>query len=236
MAAGRCLRAARKDFWETQDPASWSEEEKQVLLWRSPWARDGFARMDEKKPPTAGYGNNGRQGIELPDTRPGVPPGGQNSVPIGEPIPRAPEAPGQPIQFHVVARWETAKPVRLAGGPELPELTGDFYVIRLRGLPLMPPPKVKPGETEPADPNGGMLQEIQRGTRLERAGKAPIGCAHLFKGSGSAATEVLLFFPRTPNGITIADKMVTLESWFNVFHLSIKFPLKDMMYRGALAL
>jgi len=230
------MRAARKKFWETKAPGSWSAEEKQILLWESPWAREGFARMDNQKDPTVGYGNNGRQGIELPDTRPGVPPGGVKSVPIGEPVPRAPEAPGEPVQFRVLARWETAKPVRLAGAPEVTELTGQFYVVRLRGLPLMSPPKVQPGEAAPPNPNEGMLPAIKAGSRLERAGKAPIPCAHLFTGSGNASTEVLLFFSRAADAITIADKVVVLESRFAVFHLSIKFSLKEMMYRGELAL
>jgi hypothetical protein len=230
------MRAARKEFWETKDPASWSNEEKQILLWDSPWARQGFARIEDRKQPTPGYGNNGRQGVEMPDARPGVPPGGTKSVPFGEPVPPVPKPGGEPVQFRVLARWETARTVRLAGGPEVPELTGQFYVIRLRGLPLMPPPKAKPGEAAPPDPNEGMLRAIQAGTRLERAGKAPIPCEHLFAGSGNASTEVLLFFSRVADPITIADKVVTLESRFAVFHLSIKFSLKAMMYKGELTL
>ncbi len=232
------LQAAGREFWQAKDPSGWSPEEKQVLLNESPWARAGFAKMEEDKPrrTTLGYGNNGRPGGDMPDTRPGVPPGGVRSVPIGEEIPKAPRAdPGKPLQFPVMARWETAKPVRMAGGPEVPELTGQYYVIRLRGLPLMPPAKVSQGETAP-DPNEGMLAAIKAGSRLERKGKAEIPCDHLFKGSGEAATEVLLFFRRGVDSITAADKVVTLESQFGVFHLSIKFPLKDMIYKGELAL
>jgi len=230
------LHAARKEFWETKDPAGWSSDEKQILLYQSPWAQQGFARVEDKKRPTVGYGRNGRQGVDMPDTRPGLPAGGLTSVPIGERVPPVPKPPGAPVQFPVLARWETAKPVRLAGGPEVPEMTGQFYVIRLRGLPLMPPPKVKPDEPPPPDPNEGMLQAIKAGSQLERAGKAPIPCAHLFTGSGNASNEVLLFFPRPADAVTIADKVITLESRFAMFHLSIKFPLKDMIYQGELAL
>jgi hypothetical protein len=140
------------------------------------------------------------------------------------------------VQFRVLARWETAKPVRLAGGPAVPDITGDFYVIRLRGLPLMPPAKVNPGEPAAPNPNEGMLQAIKEGSRLERAGKAAIPCAHLFTGSGDASRDVLLFFSRGSDPITTGDKVVTLESRFAVFHLSIKFPLKEMVYKGELAL
>jgi len=231
--------AARKEFWEAKDPANWTAGEKQALLYQSPWAREGFARIEDKKRPAAGGGGESRQGAEVPVPRPAGPPGGVpavQSVPIGEKIPPPPKTGGEPVQFPVLARWETAKTVRLAGGPEVPELTGQFYVIRLRGLPLMPPPKVKPGEAAPPDPNEAMLQAIKAGTRLERAAKSPIPCAHLFTGSGNASTEVLLFFSRVPDPIAIADKVVTLDSRFAVFHLSIKFPLKDMTYQGELTL
>lgn len=226
------MRAARKEFWESKDPASWSSEEKQALLEQSPWAREGFARMEEKKRrPVAASTSAGTPGVDLPDPQRGGAPG-MKSVPIGEKVPPPPKADAGPLlEFRVLARWETAKPVRLAGGPEVPELTGQFYVIRLRGLPLMPPAKPKPGEAAAANPNEGMQQAIQQGSRLERAGKAAIRCAHLFTGSGN---EVLLFFPREP--IVAADKVVMLESWFGVFHLSVKFPLKEMVYRGELAL
>ncbi len=236
LPACLALRAARKDFWESKDPASWSAEEKQVVLGQSPWAQEGFARMEIEKKQRPGYASNGRPGVDMPDTRPGVPPGGVRSVPIGEKPPPVPNPdPGHPLEFRVLARWETAKPVRLAGGPEVPEMTGQFYVIRLRGLPLMSPPKTKPGEDAP-NPNEGMLQAIERGSRLERKDKPGIACVHLFTGSGDASTQVLLFFPRGEDPITVADKLVTLESRFAQFHLSVKFPLKEMMYRGELAL
>ena len=155
---------------------------------------------------------------------------------MGEAPPPPPNPdPGHPVQFRVLARWESAKPVRLAGAPELPELTGQYYVIRLRGLPLMPPPKVRP-EQVATNPNESMLQAIQQGSRLLRKDKPGIPCAHLFMGSGDAATEVLLFFPRGADPIQVVDKLVTLESRFAPFHLSVRFSLKDMMYKGELAL
>jgi hypothetical protein len=139
------------------------------------------------------------------------------------------------VQFRVLARWESATPVRLAGGPELPEGVAQFYVIRLRGMPLLPPPKGGNGESAP-NPNQGMLQAIEQGSRIERKDKSAIRCAHLLTGSGESATELLLFFPRGADPIAVEEKAVTLDSRFGPFHLSVKFPLKDMMYKGALAL
>jgi hypothetical protein len=222
------IHAARKEFWESKDPGAWTSEEKQVLLGQSPWAQEGFVRMEvEKKRNAPGYGRNGKQGVDMPDTRPGVSPGGVRSVPIGEPVPPVPKTDkGPPVQFRVLARWETAQPVRLAGGPEVPEMTAQFYVLRLRGLPLMPAPQS----------NESMLQSIKAGSRLERKGKPGIPCDHLFAGSGKESTEVLLFFSRAGDPITVADKLVTLECSFVPFYLSVKFPLKDMTFQGKLAL
>ena len=229
------LQAARKEFWDSKDPASWTPDEKQVLLSDSPWAQGGFARMEVEKRHTPPSYGNGMPSGGMPDTRPGIGSGGVRNVPTGDTPPPLPKPDSHPVQFRVLARWESAKPIRLAGGPEVPESTGQFYVIRLRGLPLMSPQKAKSGEVAP-NPNEGLLRPIKEGSRLERKGKSAIPCTHLFNGSGDAATDVLLFFARPADPITLADKFVTLESRFALFHLSIKFPLKDMVYKGELTL
>ena len=223
----RALQAARNDFWESKDPAAWTSEQKQILLEQSPWAREGIVHFEAPKRATGPYEGVATPGGDVPGANPNHSPGAPTSVPIGErPPPRPSTDTGQSIQFRVLARWESAKPVRLAGGPELPPETAQFYVIRLRGMPLLPPP----------NPNEGALEEIKQTSRIERKAKSPIPCTHLLTGSGESATELLLFFPRGTDPITAADKLVTLESRFGPFHLSVKFPLKDMMYKGALAL
>ena len=235
LPLGLALQAARKEFWDSKDPASWSHEEKQALLSGSPWAQESFVRMEvesRRRPPSYG---GGMPSGGMPDTRPGIGSGGVRNVPTGDAPPPLPKPDSDPVRFRVLARWESAKPVRLAGGPEVPELTGQFYVIRLRGLPLMAPQKARSEEVAP-NPNEGLLQTIKEGSQLERKGKPAIPCNHLFTGSGDAATDVLLFFARPADPITVADKFVTLESRFALFHLSIKFPLKDMVYKGELAL
>jgi hypothetical protein len=232
------LWAARKQFWDTKDPANWSDDEKQAVLSQSPWAREGYALMELGKSPDTGpgYGNDGRRAVDIPQVRPGAPPGGVKSVPLGEPMPPVPDPNARlPVKFRVLARWESARPVRLAGAPALPDSSGQFYIIRLRGLPLMPPPKAGAGEVA-ANPNENLLQAIKEGSRLERKDSPAIPCARLFAGPGDMATEVLLFFPRGTDPITAADRLVTLESRFANFHLSIKFPLTDMMFKGQLAL
>ena len=237
--AFHALPAARKEFWENKDPAEWSDEEKRILLGQSPWAREGIVRFEVELKgarATGSYEGVARPGGGVPGANPGATPGAIASVPIGEPPPPVPSTDtGQSVRFKVLARWESAKPVRLAGGPEMPEGTAQFYIIRLRGMPLLPPPKGKDGDSVP-NPNQGMLDAIQQNSRIERKNKIAISCAHLLTGSGESATELLLLFARGTDPITVGEKAVTLESRFGPFHLSVKFPLKDMLYKGALAL
>ena len=206
------------------------------MLGQSPWAREGIARLEVERKRERPYEGVARPGGGVPGAMPADRPGAAASVPIGEPPPPVPSTEtGQSVQFKVLARWESATPVRLAGGPELPEPTAQFYVILLRGMPLLPPPKGGNGENVP-DRNQGMLEAIKQGSRIERKDKTAISCAHLLTGSGESATELLLFFARGTDPITVGEKTVTLESRFGPFHLSVKFPLKDMMYKGVLAL
>jgi hypothetical protein len=237
--AFHALPAARKEFWENKDPAEWSDEEKRILLGQSPWAREGIVRFEVELKgarATGSYEGVARPGGGVPGANPGATPGAVASVPIGERPPPVPSTDtGQSVRFKVLARWESAKPVRLAGGPEMPEGTAQFYIIRLRGMPLLPPSKGKDGDSVP-NPNQGMLDAIQQNSRIERKNKIAISCAHLLTGSGESATELLLLFARGTDPITVGEKAVTLESRFGPFHLSVKFPLKDMLYKGALAL
>jgi len=99
----------------------------------------------------------------------------------------------------------------------------------------LPPRKGGNGESVP-NPNQEMLEAIRQNSRIDRKDKIAIPCAHLLTGTGESATELLLFFARGADPIAVSEKAVTLESRFGPFHLSVKFPLKDMIYKGALAL
>ena len=231
--AVRILRAATKDFWDSKEPSAWSSEEKNLLLSDSPWARSGVAQFDTGKRPTKPYEGIARPGNGTPGANPGANnPNAAVSVPFGEKPPPVPTTEtGRDVKFGVLARWESAAPVSLAGGPALPAESAKYYVIRLRGMPLLPATKTETVLTR----NQDILLAIEKGSRIERKETA-IPCAHLLAGSGDAALDLLLFFERSANPITVAEKLVTLECTFRPFHVSIKFPLKEMVYRGTLAL
>jgi hypothetical protein len=220
------LHAARKEFWESKDPSAWTAEEKNLLLGDSPWARAGVAQFDTGKRPTKPYEGIARPGGATPGANPGANnPTAATSVPFGEKPPPPPTTDtGRDIKFDVLARWDSAAPVRLAGGPALPAEAANYYVIRLRGMPLLPASKTETVLTR----NQEILAAIEKGSILERRDTA-IPCAHLLSGSGDAALDLLLFFERGARPITVAEKSVTLASTFRPFHVQIKFPLKDML-------
>jgi len=225
--------AAARDFWKEKDPAAWTPEEKDALLYQSPWARQGtllFTREIKHEPPptvaTPGAGVPGARPANTPRT-------GTPTVPMGEPIPPPPgSGKGEPPKFPVLVRWETARPVQLAGGAKLPEETSAYYVIRLKGMPLMRP---RPGKDEP-NPNLGLLEAIKQDSLIQRKNRDPLRCNHLLTGSGNEVTDLLLFFPRQPDPITLAENEVEFITAFGSFRLSLKFPLKEMVFQGALML
>ena len=103
-AAPALLRA--KDFWETKDPSTWTDEEILSLTSKSPWAR--LAVPDYK-------------GADDPVG--GVIPGGKSG---------RPQSSGQTIGV----RWESAQPMLDALKTRIPPEFDGHYVIGVSNLPI----------------------------------------------------------------------------------------------------
>ena len=154
--AFHALQAARKEFWESKDPADWSNEEKRILLGQSPWAREGIVRFEVERKrarapdPTRAWRD--REEVFPAPIR--APHPGPSRVCRSVSVRRRFQAPtrASPCSSGCSRAGKAPKPVRLAGGPEMPEGTARFYVIRLQGMPLLPPPKGRDGESVP-NPN-----------------------------------------------------------------------------------
>jgi hypothetical protein len=102
-------------------------------------------------------------------------------------------------------------------------------------MPLLRP-RANPERASAADANQGLLETIKQTSRIERRNKPAIPCTHLLTGSGEAATELLLFFARGSDPITLAEKEVTVVSRFGSFRLAVKFRLSEMVFHGKLEL
>jgi len=120
-----------------------------------------------------------------------------------------------------VVRWESARPILDATGIPLSTDFRGHYVIGVTGLQV--PPAQRPG----------MLQILQGAAFLEK-GKERVqpGVAEY---SRDGAT-IFFGFSRELFPLTAADKEVQFEINTGDLRIRAKFELKEMTYRGQLAL
>jgi hypothetical protein len=234
--------AGSRDFWKNGDPAQWTPQEIQHLLTDSPWSQQANATFPQAEDEPA------QPAIEVPQA--------------GMPNPRNAATDGRwdggvgrnnrgtlPT-LNVTVRWDSALPVREALGRQhapaaySPEQIQKYYLVSVAGLVpagryMNPTLNTRSGDDtfgtrNPQDPRNPeeMLEGVMHYARLFPHGKAPIrpDDAKL-----DPAGTILLFFPRT-SSITLDDKDVTFEVRFGSLSVTKKFRLKDMVYKGELAL
>jgi len=133
---------AASDFWNKKEPDEWSEQERETLKTKSPWAKKihgegGFggrgggrgSSMDSSgsKGSFGGMSGADSNGISTGGGggRRGGGGGGGDMGPAA-PAPQGPE---------VVIRWESAAPMLAATKFQLPPALADHYAISITGLP-----------------------------------------------------------------------------------------------------
>jgi hypothetical protein len=152
---------------------------------------------------------------------------------------------GSMQQTHqVLVRWESAKPVRDASKKNLPPETSPYYVVSIEGLPNprggVGGHKGSGGAPESADmsPDERRKQrdeQIMAGIFLQRKGKDPIYPEKVTR-AGQGGSILVLLFAKEGHTIDAADRDVTLVCKVGPMEMKVKFALKDMMYKGELAL
>jgi hypothetical protein len=232
---------AAPDFWNKQKPAEWTDQQKEEIRTKSPWAKKvdaemtGGGRGGGGGGDTSGGGEDGGGGGG--GRRSGGGGGGKSVAPAGN----VSGAPGQSLGV----LWMSAKPIQdahpLTFGPKL----DNHYVIAVTGIPQQvlnaamtgrgarggrggdqasadPPPA-------PADPGAG----LKRGATLVVRGKDPQGCDVVMSMNNNAT--VLFGFAKDSLPLTLADKEVEFDLKLGRMSAREKFALKDMMYNGELA-
>lgn len=113
MGLGGLAAAAAKDFWNAKQPSDWTPDEIQMLLNKSPWAKDA----------TISYygGQNGPLANPLP--------GSHRSSSRNGGSPSA----TSPADWKAIIRWESALPVRLAMNKIESEDVQKFYILNMVG-------------------------------------------------------------------------------------------------------
>lgn len=231
LAGAGLAWAGSSDPWEKKDPADWTPQEVDKLLYKSPWAKSVTAQGAAGQ--TGGSGYPGGGGGYPPGGGGGYPGGGY--PPVGMPrrggpggYPRQgggyPQGGGRGMETRQgTVRWESAKPMRAARKDQLPEAFANHYVISVSGFPVW---TVNEGTDR-------RLDEMKMNTTLRPKGKdyAQPGIVQ----PNEAASAWLFGFSKDALNLTAADKEVEFTSRIGSFVIKASFNLKDMVYRKELA-
>ena len=215
--------ALAADAWKKKY-ADWKRDDALAILSRSPWAQtakiefkidgqeiDGPRSGGIIGPPEGPPGGNGSVG----------PPGGAPARPGGGIVQKGP---GTLPDFKVLARWESAKPVRLAMGIEGEPANSNLYTVSLIGFPILR-----------AD-LAASLAPMKATTRLERGGgKDWLRATHVINRETGGVTAIVFSFDGTDQPITPDDREVLFVTRLGLMHLRVKFTLKDMTFERKLA-
>ncbi len=228
------LAFGASDFWNKKEPAEWSASDIHMLTSRSPWAKE--VRIEDRSKAGNSYDGSAPVGSNLPGDpnnamrSTGVASGPQTQASMQRaPVPyeigqgqRDAERRAIPAAaVAAVVRWESARPILDATGIPLPTDFRGHYVIGMSGLQIAPAERP------------GMLELLRGAASLEK-GKERIqpGLAEYSK-DGST---VFFGFARELFPLTSADKEVQFEINTGDLRVRAKFEMKEMVYRGQLAL
>lgn len=234
IAAGR-LYGYSSDFWNKKDPSQWSSQEIEQLTTKSPWAKEinASAPMDYPDRRNGGGGSNGGGSNGGPMSSPSPRIGGPLGIPgIGGGGPmggggRRQQPGGYPVQsFKGTIRWESAQPMLDAMKSKVPDAFANHYVISVSGIPLSGSYRGSEDESD-ADRLKGVTFLSARGKRDLQPG--------IVQQQASSSGSVLFGFSKEMLALSPDDKEVDFSTQFGRLNLKAKFNLKEMMYRGKLA-
>ena len=231
------LIAKESKFWETKDPSEWSADEIDRLITRSPWAKEvkvAIAQPDfdggaSRRPVDTGgrpgglsipgLGGGGMGGINIP----GIGSGGSGG--------RGGQGRGTDPKIELIVRWESAKPVLDALRTPLAEVLADHYVISLNGVPNI---YLRDRTAERSDGEQDRSERSRLQARLTVKGKSAVRSAVVQQAPG-ALTQAYLFGFSPKEVSVLPDDEVTFATQLNRTLITVTFNLKEMTYRGALA-
>jgi hypothetical protein len=229
LAAAPGLAAA--DFWQTKEPAQWTDKEAKRLLTDSPWARQASISMGTG----AQRGRPNRNVAETSDATQGRgqlantrSPGGRYGSPDDS-------GGGAPAEQTVIVRWESAAPVRDAQlkreqpavvAQRFAEWSKTFYIVSVSRFPLTVPPG-------PALDK--LVESMAQSATLSFKDKEPLKPARAFFLQDPEGALFVVLFPRADE-IGTDDKEVSFELAGGRIEFRSKFALKNMLLRGKLEL
>ncbi len=225
-----------EDFWKAKEASEWSAKDLEKMLKKSPWAKEAPVNGMEDRAGTRGRGAGMGEASGVGDISGGSESDSMSAGGGGRggrrgsrmDLPTIPEAP------KVVVRWETAAPVleaaTRAGVPIIrPEAAQQFYIVSVTGFPM------PGGPNQDKERLQGMRDALMKATVLTRKDKDPVAPVRVDVIPGQRGAMMVFLFMRTVN-ISADDKEVVFATRMGKAEIKSKFQLKDMIYRGALAL
>ena len=144
-------------------------------------------------------------------------------------------------QYKGTVRWESAKPVLEAMKAPLPDAFANHYVIGVNGFPLYGAHHRRSQDDSDNDATTSqstedMLDQLKSLSFLEPKGRDGAQPGIVQKSPSAGGGTLLFGFSREMLALKLEDKEATFSTKLGSLLIKTKFNLKDMVYRGELAL
>lgn len=213
------LAYSPREFWNEKKSADWTDDERQELLSKSPWAKEAEVKSNVGPgglgAPRASGSMNRRTmgGSRTPGT-----------VPNTSPVPEG--------HYKAIVRWDSALPVREAYRNQSKDDPAANYILCVSGdLPMLGRRSNDESESEYQQ----RLDMLKQYTKLEKKGDV-IYLTKIGYQSGAAAVSGTLFYFERNDLIRLDDKQVTFVTKLGPLDVKVKFALREMLYLGKLEL
>ncbi len=252
------------DFWVKKKSSEWTDQEKEEIRTKSPWAKKVDAESAGRGGGRGGGGEEGGDGGGGGSRSGGGGGGGGSRSGGGGGGGLAPAGNFSPpaATLHIV--WQSAKPILEAHPLALPPALANHYVISVTGIPMATLNAAMMGRGGARGGSGGFGGGFSGGRRgggpdaanVDNAGPPPAppdpgaalkrGATLTVKGkapqnadlvnSMANNTTILFSFSKDVLALSAADKEVEFDLKLGGMTAKAKFNLKDMTYNEELAL
>jgi hypothetical protein len=219
LVAGSCSLGANAadEFWNTEPSENWTQDEIQELTTKSPWAKPVTAEIKGYAPLSSAGGMGGGRRGSMGRTTTGRNGAGANP------------SSGSP-KFAGVVRWASAKPIRLALKLQFPPSLADHFVISVSGLPIV---SGHGSEDSASGDSVDSYDGLKSQTSLQVKGQEAIQPGVIEPDKNETST---LYFGFLPQLVQLdGDKTVTFATTMPPLNVKVKFELKQMKFKGDLA-
>jgi hypothetical protein len=136
-------------------------------------------------------------------------------------------------------RWESAKPIQEALKTEIPKEFEGHYIISVNGFPLtqrQPRNQQSQDEDNSQQSTQDTLDRLKQVTYLEPKGRRDAQPGIVRQPVAASYGSVWFGFQRDFLNLKADDKEAEFTTQFGRMTIKAKFNLKDMLYRGELAI